>query len=136
MRKVGTFLEVTDVGGVGSGLQLDPPGFEVHPDVDFHLFVNRSVDFKPCLLQGSVSVWWNRDFAELDLAVGDFVRLKGPEVGLLGELNGRLARRIGGGFDVHRGRSGVGADGGGAFHVTHFADGALRSFFPQMNRKP
>lgn len=85
MDEVGAFLEVADIRGVGSGLQLDFSALEIHSDVDFHLIIDGRVDFHPGFLQRGVPVRWDRDFAELDLAGGDFVSLQGLEIGFYRE---------------------------------------------------
>ncbi|KAI3451239.1 hypothetical protein Pfo_007904 [Paulownia fortunei] len=63
VHKVRTLLQIADVGGVGTGFELDPAGFEVHPDVYFHFFVNWSV-----------AVWGDGNFAGLGFPIRDFVR--------------------------------------------------------------
>lgn len=73
MNEISALLEVANVGCVGSGLEFDPAFFEVHTDVDFHLFENWSVDFHPYFFQRCVAVLWDCDFAELDVASGDLV---------------------------------------------------------------
>lgn len=127
VHEVGALLQVADVGGVSSCLELNPARLEIHPDIDLHLLVDRSVDFEPRFLQRSVPVRRDVDFAELDLSVGDFVRLQRPEVRFLRELDRRLPRRSCCGFDVHGDGSGGGGGGGGgsaAFGrwILHYTD--------------
>lgn len=85
MDEVGAFLEVADIRGVWSGLQLDFSALEIHSDVDFHLIIDWRVDFHPGFLERSVAVRWDGDFAELDLARGDFVSFQGLEIGFYRE---------------------------------------------------